>query len=77
MSHERRLAILRLNTLEDRKLRGDLILAFYIMTGRFDPPLAEFFPRPSVDNLRGQRLQLYQRRFRLNRRDAAFSVRIL
>ncbi len=47
------------------------------MTGRFDLPLEEFFTRPSVNALRGHRLKLYHRRFRLNRRGAAFSVRIV
>ncbi len=43
-TYERRLAILNLQSLEDRKLRGDSILAFSFMTGRFDLPLEEFFP---------------------------------
>ncbi len=47
------------------------------MTGRFDLPLEEFFSRPSVDTLRSHRLKLYHRRFRLNRRGATFSVRIV
>ncbi len=76
-TYERRLAILRLQSLEDHRLRRDLILAFSTMTGRFDLPLEECFTRPSVDTLRGHRLKLYHRRFRLNRRGAAFSVRIV
>ncbi len=47
------------------------------MTGCFDLPLEGFFTRPSADTLRGRRLKLYQRRFRLNRLGAAFSVRIV
>ncbi len=46
------------------------------MTGRFDLPLEEFFTRHSFDYLRGHRLQLCYRRFHLNRRGVAFSVRI-
>ncbi len=76
-TYERRLAILRLQSLEDRSLRGDLILAFSIMTGRFDLPLEEFFTRPSLNTLRGHHLKLYHRHFRLNRRGAAFSVSIV
>ncbi len=56
---------------------GDLILAFPIITGRFDLPLEEFFTRPSLDSLRGHCLKLCHRRFYLNRRGAAFSVRIV
>ncbi len=76
-AYERRLVILRLQSFEDRRLRGDLILAYSIMIGRFDFPLEEFFTCPSVDTLRGDRFKLYDRRFRLNRRGAAFSVRIV
>ncbi len=47
------------------------------MTGRFDLPLEEFFTPPSMDTLRGHRLNLNHRRFHLNRRGAAFSVRIV
>ncbi len=75
-SYERRITILRLQTFEDHRLRGDPILAFFVMTGRFDLPLEEFFTRPSLDNLRGHRLKLCHRRFHLNRPGAAFSVRI-
>ncbi len=52
-SYERRRTILRLQILEDRRLRVDLILAFAIMTGRFDLPFEEFFTRPSSYNLHG------------------------
>ncbi len=69
-SYERRLTILRLQTLGDRRLRGDLILAFSIMTGRFNIPFEEFFTRPSKDNLRGHRLKICHKRFHLNRRGA-------
>ncbi len=47
------------------------------MTGRFDLPLEEFFTRPSLNTIRGHHLKLYHRHFRLNRRGAAFSVRIV
>ncbi len=73
----RRLTIIKLQALEDRRLRGDLVLAFSIMTGRVDLPLEEFFTRPSVDTLRGHCLKLYHRRYRLNRRGSAFAVRIV
>ncbi len=76
-TYERRLVILRLQSLKDRRLRDDLILAFSIMTGRFDLPLEEFFTRPSEDTLLGHRLKLAHRRSRLNCRGAAFSERIV
>ncbi len=76
-TYERRLTILRLQTLEDHRLRGDLIHAFSFMTGRFDLPLKYFFTRLSLDHLCGHRLKLCHMRFHLNRHGAAFSVRIL
>ncbi len=71
-----RITIARLKTLEDRRLSSDLILAFFITTGRFDLPLENVFTRPYLNNLRGQRLKLNHMRFRLNRRGAVFSVKI-
>ncbi len=76
-SCNRRLTILWLQTLEDRKLRGDLILVVSIMTGRLDLLLEECFTRPSLGNLRGHRLKLCHRRFYMNRRGAAFSLWIV
>ncbi len=76
-SYERLLTILRLETLEDNRLRGHLIFALSNMTGQFDLPLEEFFTCPSSDNLRGHRLKLCDGRFHLNRRGASFSVRIV
>ncbi len=56
-SCERRVTILKLQVLEHRRLRVNLILVFCIMSGRFYRPL---FTRPSMENLRGHSLILYQ-----------------
>ncbi len=71
--NERRLATRRLQTLADRRLRGDVILVFSIMTGSSDLPLEDFLTRTSVVDLRDHRCKLYHWRFRLNRHGSAFS----
>ncbi len=48
--------------LEDRRLRGNRILAFSIMTGRFDLSLQDCFARPSMDNLQVHHLKLYRQK---------------
>ncbi len=63
-------------SLERRRLRGDLILAYNIFHGRLDLPQAEFFEAPAERGLRGHDFKLRHRSFRLLRRQAAFSVRL-
>ncbi len=53
--NESRLATLRLQTLADRRLRGDFILVFYIKADNFDLPLEDIFTRPSVGDLHDHR----------------------
>ncbi len=52
-----------------------LIITYNLSNGSFDLPIVEFFTRPPYSSLRGQVLRLHHKRFRLNRRKAAFSVR--
>ncbi len=73
---EGRLRRLHFFSLERRRLRGDLILAYNIFHGRLDLPRAEFFEAPSVRDRRGHDFKLRHRSFRLLRRKAAFSVRL-
>ncbi len=75
LPYEERLHRLNLFSLERRRLRGDLILA-YIFHGRLDFPHAEFFKAPAERNLRGHDFKTRHRSFRLMRRKAAFSVRL-
>ncbi len=67
---------LNLFSLERRRLRGDLILAYNIFHGRLDFPHAEFFEAPAERNLRGHDSKIRHRSFRLLRRKAAYSVRL-
>ncbi len=77
LSYEERFEKLSLFSISCRRPRGDLILAYNLSSGSFDLPIEEFFTRPPCSSLRGHSLKLHQRRFRLNRRKAAFSVRIV
>ena len=76
LPYEERLRRLNIFSLERRRLRGDLILAYNIFHGRLDLPHAEFFETPAERDLRGHGFKLRHRRFRLLRRRAAFSVRL-
>ncbi len=75
LPYEDRLRRLNIFSLESRRLRGDLILAYKIFHGRLDLPRAESFEAPS-ERLRGHDSKLRHRSFRLLRRKAAFSVRL-
>ncbi len=72
-----RLQRLNLCSLEKRRRRADLILAYGIFHGRYDIPHDLFFTLPSGSHLRGHDLKLRHRSFHLARRKAAFSVRIV
>ncbi len=76
LPYEERLRRLNIFSLERRRLRGDLILAYNIFYGRLDLPQAEFFEAPAERDLRGHDFKLRHRSFRLLRRKAAFSVRL-
>ncbi len=77
LSLQERLEKLSLFSLARRRLRGDLILAYNLSNGSFGLPIEEFCTRPPCSSLRGHSLKLHHRWFRLNRRKAAFSVRIV
>ncbi len=74
---EERLEKLRLFSRAPRRLRSDLIIAYNLSNGSYDLPIEEFISRPPCSSLWGYFLKFHHRRFRLNRRKAAFSVRIV
>ncbi len=76
LSYEERLRRLDLFSLERRRLRGDLIVAFNIFQGCLDFPHAQFFEAPAERNLRGHDFKIRHRSFRLLRRKAAYSIRL-
>ncbi len=75
--YEERLPHLNLFSLERRRLRTGLILAFKIFKGEIDLNPSDFFLRPPRAGLRGHTYRLLQGPSRLRRRSGAFSVRIV
>ncbi len=75
--YKERLRQLNLFSLERRRLRADLILAFKIFKGEADPNPSEFFLRPPRAGLRGHTYRFLQGPSRLRRRSGAFSVRMV
>ena len=76
--YEKRLKILGLSTLEQRRLRGDLIETYKILTGkeRVNPEI--FFTQAvTTGRLRGHHLKLFVPRCRTNVRKQFFSVRVV
>ncbi len=76
LSYAERLSELGLQTLEHRRFRGNLIVAFSIYEGRYDFPFEEFFSFATLSNLRGHSLKLLRSKFRLSQRGSAFAVRV-
>ncbi len=75
--YEERLRQLNLFSLERRRLRADLILAFKIFKDEVDLNPSDFFLRPPRAGLRGHTYRLLQGPSRLRRRSGAFSVRVV
>ncbi len=75
LSYIQRLQRLNLCSLEKRRRRVDLILAYGIFHGGYDLLQDLFFTLPSCSHLRGHDLKLRHRSLYLARRKAAFSVR--
>ncbi len=76
LPYEDRLRRLNIFSLERRRLRGDLILAYNILHGCLDLPEAGCFEVPAERNLRGLDFKLRHRSFHLLRRKAVFSVKL-
>ena len=71
LSYEERLRKLKLPTLKYRRIRGDVIEMYKILTGKYDPRVSNFV-KLSQDDRRGHRLKIYKEYFRLNVRKNYF-----
>ncbi len=75
--YEERLRQLNPFSLDRRRPRADLILAFKIFKGEVDLNLSEFFLRPPRAGLGGHTYRLQQGPSRPRRRSSSFSVRVV
>ena len=80
MSYKERLNKLKLPTLVYRRMRGDMIEVYKILTGKYDPQVSDFLPlhRDTTANnrTRGHPLKLAKRKFSLDVCKYSFSRRV-
>jgi len=77
LSYEERMRKLDLSSLEQRRIRGDLIEAYKIIQGKEGVQSDKFFTMARTNNLRGNGAKLYKRQVRLDIRKHFFSSRIV
>ena len=78
LTYNEHLRRLDLTTLEKRRLRGDLIETYKILSGKESIDIAKFFTlNDSLHNLRGHRYKLFKDRSHLNVRKFFFSQRVV
>ena len=77
MPYEQRLKALGLYSLQRRRLRGDLIETYKILTGKEKIKSDQLFHKATTTELRGHSLKLYKKTSRLQLRKHSFSQRIV
>ena len=77
LPYEKRLEALDLYSLERRRIRGDLIETFKILTRKDNVNYETFFTMARTGHLRGNSLKLFKGRARLEVRKHFFSQRVI
>ena len=79
LQYEERLKKLGLTTLEERRVRGDMIETYKIITGKEDINPSKFFTMARVrgDPELTHNMKIYKKSFRLNKRKYSFSQRVI
>ena len=76
-SYEERLRKLRLPTLRYRRIRGDMIEVFKVVSGKYDSSVSMQIPTNEISSTRGNKYKLIKDSFRLDIRKYSFSSRIV
>jgi ribonucleases P/MRP protein subunit RPP40 len=76
MNYKERLMYLQLPPLKYRRLRGDMIEVFKILTGRYDTEMVPLLKLSTNLHTRGNSLKLSAERSRYDLRNYSFPVRI-
>ena len=77
LTYEERLKRLKLFTLEQRRMRGDLIEAYKIITGKEKIDSKRLFQLADTTYLRGNGLKMFKKPVRLELRKNYFSMRVI
>ena len=76
-SYEERLKLLKLQSLELRRLLTDLCWCYKIVFGLVDTDIDDFFELSTVTHTRGHKYKLFKKHSALNVRSSFFSERVL
>ena len=77
LSYQGRLRALKLPSMYYRRIRGDMIMTYQILTGHLRVDIADLFEQDPSDRTRGHQLRLKQIRVSSHLRQASFCHRVI